>query len=643
MASNKEQIYNDNAANYFILFVLAIIAVPSTFVFLKNRLSSAKESSSRCSCRDCKQKEASSSAKESRYPSVGTVFKAIVIIILWALFVSILVNSTGTEQPSAGYFDPYAILGLEPGATMEAIKKQHKTLSLINHPDKGGDEEKYMRIVKAYETLTDDAIRENWEKFGNPDGPQAMSVGIALPSWLVKKDNTFIVLGVYMALLVIGLPAVVGCWWRSWKKFDTSSKVMNSTMGLYYHALDPTARVKAIIEVLSASEEFQRIPMRESDEKLEKITKRIPDNHQLKKKPKFTAPYAVKSHLLLYVQLCRQQYELKTGHKADLTFVLSKVRSLIGGVITISTAKGFFTPIVESLQLLQFLTQSSWKETPLLQLPHFNEYSVSNAGARKFNVHDVLGFAALPQEKKKEFYDKEEFKTEQIQDIEDVLEFLPTKVALEYTIAVEGEDPDTIVCGAIVTYHFVITRNPTDAALANTVVLKKRPIEPDNPTAIKRKAALDALRPKRIVHAPHFWGDQREECWWVVIGDLRTSGTTGGLVGIQKVGTLEGDTPAEGKIKFMAPPNEGNYTFVAHLICDGYIGFDKKTEFKIKVVKDVAAEQQQLLMKQKQEKKKSLKIKEIKEGQEDVEDDEDDEDSFSDEYDDDDDDDDEEN
>ena len=46
----------------------------------------------------------------------------------------------------------------------------------------------------------------------------------------------------------------------------------------------------------------------------------------------------------------------------------------------------------------------------------------------------------------------------------------------------------------------------------------------------------------------------------------------------------------EGKIKFMAPATEGSYTYVAHLICDGYIGFDKKAEFRLKVVRDEVAE-----------------------------------------------------
>jgi hypothetical protein len=83
---------------------------------------------------------------------------------------------------------------------------------------------------------------------------------------------------------------------------------------------------------------------------------------------------------------------------------------------------------------------------------------------------------------------------------------------------VEGEDPDTIVCGAVVTFFFSVTRTPTDPAKANTMVCVKKVIEPDTPSSIKKKAAFDATRPKRIVHAPHFWGDQREECWWIVIG-----------------------------------------------------------------------------------------------------------------------------
>lgn len=49
--------------------------------------------------------------------------------------------------------------------------------------------------MTAYQALTDDESRKNWEKYGNPDGPGAMSFGIALPSWIVEKENSVVVRG----------------------------------------------------------------------------------------------------------------------------------------------------------------------------------------------------------------------------------------------------------------------------------------------------------------------------------------------------------------------------------------------------------------------------------------------------------------
>ena len=40
------------------------------------------------------------------------------------------------------------------------------------------------RPRQAYKTLTDEAARTNYEKYGHPDGPQSYSVGVALPSWV---------------------------------------------------------------------------------------------------------------------------------------------------------------------------------------------------------------------------------------------------------------------------------------------------------------------------------------------------------------------------------------------------------------------------------------------------------------------------
>lgn len=40
-----------------------------------------------------------------------------------------------------------------------------------------------------------------------------MSFGIALPSWIVEKENSVWVLGLYALVFMVALPTIVGMWW----------------------------------------------------------------------------------------------------------------------------------------------------------------------------------------------------------------------------------------------------------------------------------------------------------------------------------------------------------------------------------------------------------------------------------------------
>ena len=88
-------------------------------------------------------------------------------------------------------FDPYRILELEVGADVKEMKSQYRRLSLRYHPDKNPDDplahQRFIDLAKAYKTLTDDTARENYEKYGNPDGPGSFKVAIALPKFLLEK------------------------------------------------------------------------------------------------------------------------------------------------------------------------------------------------------------------------------------------------------------------------------------------------------------------------------------------------------------------------------------------------------------------------------------------------------------------------
>lgn len=70
-------------------------------------------------------------------------------------------------------------------------------------------ESKFVELTKAYKSLTDEAIRENLAKYGNPDGPQQREDKIAIPQWVVEGKNSIWVLGSYGLVLGVGIPFIV--------------------------------------------------------------------------------------------------------------------------------------------------------------------------------------------------------------------------------------------------------------------------------------------------------------------------------------------------------------------------------------------------------------------------------------------------
>jgi translocation protein SEC63 len=136
-----------------------------------------------------------------------------------ALLFSVYQVASGAS--SVTVWDPWTVLGVSESATRAQVRSAYRKLSLTEHPDKvafelrQAAEAKFVEISKAYKVLTDDKARENFEKYGNPDGPMGTTFGIALPPWLF---NPKIVLLGYMSLLIL-LPTAIGYWWYSTKRY----------------------------------------------------------------------------------------------------------------------------------------------------------------------------------------------------------------------------------------------------------------------------------------------------------------------------------------------------------------------------------------------------------------------------------------
>lgn len=98
-------------------------------------------------------------------PRVSGFLIALLAILIVQIFPSSQASPYGggkfSKKPS--YYD---VLGVSRTADQKEIKKAYRKLALRLHPDKGGDEEKFKKISKAYETLSDENQREVYDRFG---------------------------------------------------------------------------------------------------------------------------------------------------------------------------------------------------------------------------------------------------------------------------------------------------------------------------------------------------------------------------------------------------------------------------------------------------------------------------------------------
>ncbi|MDD5145304.1 MAG: molecular chaperone DnaJ [Candidatus Pacebacteria bacterium] len=91
--------------------------------------------------------------------------------------------------------DYYQILGVSKDASPEDIKRAFYKLAHKYHPDKGGDEQKFKEINEAYQTLSDQKKREQYDKFGTTfegaQGPAGGESGFSGFEWAWGRPESF--------------------------------------------------------------------------------------------------------------------------------------------------------------------------------------------------------------------------------------------------------------------------------------------------------------------------------------------------------------------------------------------------------------------------------------------------------------------
>ncbi|PSS34290.1 DnaJ protein like [Actinidia chinensis var. chinensis] len=612
MAASEE---NSALFPIFILTIMALPLVPYTILKLC-RAASKKTKSIHCECSVCSR---SGKYRKSIFKRISnfSTWSNLTVVLLWVIMV-VLVYYIKHLSREIQVFEPFSILGLEPGASDSEIKKAYRKLSIQYHPDKNPDPEanKYFveSISKAYQALTDPISRENFEKYGHPDGRQGFQMGIALPQFLLNIDGAS---GGILLLWIVGvcilLPLVIAVVYLSRSSKYTGNYVMHQTLSAYYYFMKPSLAPSKVMDVFIKAAEYMEIPVRRTDgEPLQKLFMSVRSELNLdlknikQEQAKFWKqhPALVKTQLLIQAQLTRETEALLPELQRDFKRVLELAPRLLEELMKMAVVPrttqghGWLRPAIGVLELSQCIVQavplSARKATggytegaaPFLQLPHFNEAMMKKLARKKVRTFQEL--RDMSREERNELLTQAAgFSAAEVQDVEMVLEMMPF-LTLEVTCETEGEEG--IQEADIVTVHTWVNLKRTNGLIG---ALPHAPLYPFH----KEENFWFLLADP---NSNNVWFSQKvtfmDEATAVTAASKAIEETMEGA-GANVKETSKAVREALERVKsgsrllmgkFQAPA-EGNYNLSCYLLCDSWIGCDVKTSLKLKISKRTRA------------------------------------------------------
>ncbi|KAI8394289.1 Sec63 Brl domain-containing protein [Radiomyces spectabilis] len=594
--------YDEQGFNfyYFLLSVLSLCLVPVTLHSVYRLYSCTKHSTKTnlCHCEVCeKERTKAQKVKPNRVKAQLTKPKTLFIIIGWVTVALLAYQVSHAEAPKASW-DPYEILGISEGASLAEIKKVYKKLSLIYHPDKAQpgsekeNEEQFIQISKAYQVLTDEDVRKNYEQYGHPDGKQSFSMGVALPKGLVEGSNSKFVLAFYALIFGIGLPYYIASWWYNSRR-QTKDKILNQTMAGFVKNLKEDAGFKDLVKILVGAQEFkENADVRSSEDKLlkeidgliaEAMENRFGEKYE--RMDKTVPAYRRKARTLLYAYLLRLDLTAKVtaSHNVailqDQRFIVEKSIHLLQGLLQIATVKQWLGVAMDIMDLQQHLMQAIFPgEASIKELPHITAIMLRRYfRSKKKHIHSVQQLLQMSEVERKTLL--KPLTDSQYLDVMEVANRVPKLSVQKAAFKVMGDK--IVTTGAIITFILklknghVVGIEPEAKAVVEEKQTQEQLDKEEEEDEFEPENEPEASLP--FAHTPYYPGEKKPY-WWIFLGDPKVNRI---LVPPRKVTDIVDEQTI--RIPFAGPPKPGTYTFSLFVKSDTYAGTDILQDIKLTI------------------------------------------------------------
>ena len=227
-----------------------------------------------CHCSKCEERFKKYRLKiKSQNINIYLIFRILDFSVILSFFILCCIKVRNNDKER---FDPFEILEISESSTLSEIKKSYKQLSLKYHPDKNPNnkeaKEKFMIVNKAYRALTNEKAKENFKKYGNPDGPGLISYGLALPFFLLEGKVGTYVLIIFSISMIIIFPLLFIRWFKNSKRYNNNGLLIEN-LPLYYKMLNKDISITHLPYIVGMSKEFEEMKIDYDTEEIKKIFK----------------------------------------------------------------------------------------------------------------------------------------------------------------------------------------------------------------------------------------------------------------------------------------------------------------------------------------------------------------------------------